>query len=221
MNSVETLSGNTTFDIALANGSTVSYTSNNTSVLSIDNEGNVTVTRPAEGDGDATVVVTYSVSLNDLSSITYTVSITVKENSSSVSVGAKIEYIFTKDSLENKDLILNVTPSYIGFEPTKGLQIGSSSKPVAEFQITENKYDGGITKIIINVSVASNAKATVSVSVGEVLLICGDNKSINITKTATSYTFESENSEILSGPIVISISENPKAFYIKSIQVNE
>ena len=104
--------------------------------------------------------------------------------------------------------------TYIGFDKTKGVQIGSAKKPAKEIVL---KTSGLINfkTIVLNLSTASSASAQVKVSVGGKIV-----KTEQLSDTAKDYTFEVP--ESVTGEIIITITQTTsKALYIKSITVTD
>ena len=102
--------------------------------------------------------------------------------------------------------------SYWGYDATKGQQFGSDSYPYKSMKLSTSDIEGTITKIEINTSGASDIKASFQVSVGGVQY--GENT--QLTKSATTYTFEGSSS----GEIKFEYTQtSSKAIYIKSISV--
>lgn len=94
----------------------------------------------------------------------------------------------------------------------KGVQFGSSGKPVRTFSLSTSGISGTITSVKVNASTASSATATLSVSVGGTSY-----GTKNLTTSATDYTFTGSKS----GEIIITLNQpsTSKALYLKSIEV--
>lgn len=107
--------------------------------------------------------------------------------------------------------------NYFGFDTNttnKGLQIGAGSveKASPDFTFSTTGIPGTIKSITVNTSTASSASATLTVKVNDTQY--GDK--IDLTKTATDYTFTGSQT----GTIEISYAQTTsKALYIKSITV--
>lgn len=112
---------------------------------------------------------------------------------------------------------------YLGSD-SRGIQIGSSSKPVKELVLSTSGYSQYVESIIINASRAGTAGPQISsVSVNGTNLMydtgSGSETSVALTITATDYLFESP--YLLKGDIVITFSNNADvATYFKSIVIN-
>ena len=116
-------------------------------------------------------------------------------------------------TLNNKKWTLTGDGGYLGYDGTKGQQLGSSKAPYESLTLTSDEFTG-VTQIIINTSGASSIVGTLKVTVG------GNDigKAITLTQTATAYTFKSD--EPLTGEIALTYSQtSSKAIYIKSISV--
>lgn len=97
--------------------------------------------------------------------------------------------------------------------PSKGIQLGSSSKPYTQLTLTSAAFNG-VTKIVINTAGASKIAATFKVTVGGTQI--GSEETL--TSASAEYTFTS--SAPLNGEIVIEYTQtSAKAIYIKSIEV--
>ena len=105
------------------------------------------------------------------------------------------------------------TVPFWGFDSNngRGLQIGSGSNPCKAFSLSTSGFEGTITEVVVNASMASGGTAKLSISVGGTSYL--SNKAL--TTTATNYTATGE----ASGDLVISYTNTAKAFYIKSISV--
>lgn len=221
-------SGNTISD------QTVSYAvSDNTISASVDANGVVTFSTATAGS--ATITASYAGDDDTYaaaSTVSYT--ITVKE-ASSTGEGAGWTYTFAAGDLQDgtTSYTFNGTedgttvPKTWTFTPTwnnkaffnsnldnQGLQIGSKDNSAKTLVFSSNDFAGTITKVVVNASTASNATATVSVTVGGDTF--GDDASLSLRTSAADYTFEGS----ASGDVVITISQSTKrALYIKRIDV--
>ena len=105
--------------------------------------------------------------------------------------------------------------TYFGWDgnaSAKGVQIGKSAAPATSAKLTSAAFEG-VTKIVINVSGAKDISGTAVVKVGDTTV-----GTINLTSTATDYTFEL--TDALSGPVVIEFAQTTsKGLYVKSIQI--
>lgn len=105
---------------------------------------------------------------------------------------------------------------YLGWDNSKGVQIGSSKQPATLISLSTNQIPGTIISIEVNTSGASSVKATFSASVGETDFTSGGKSSVSLSSTATSYIFEGS----AEGEILLSWENNSdKAIYIKSITI--
>ena len=104
--------------------------------------------------------------------------------------------------------------SYFGYDATKGNQMGSGKKPARTITLSTSAFSSSrITSISVNASTASDATATLSVTVG------GESY-INTSLTSSAQTYTKENGTS-TGDIVLTISQpsTSKALYIKSISI--
>lgn len=104
--------------------------------------------------------------------------------------------------------------SYFGYDATKGNQMGSGKKPARTITLSTSAFSSSrITSISVNASTASDATATLSVTVGGESYI-----NTSLTSSAKIYTKENGTS---TGDIVLTISQpsTSKALYIKSISI--
>ena len=106
---------------------------------------------------------------------------------------------------------------YIGFDSNataKGVQIGSGSKPAANFELSTEAYSGKITSIVIESSVGSGGNGKLTVKIGDTQV----GEAISLTTTSTSYTFTPTTP--VTGKITIVMGATAKAMYIKSVNIN-
>ena len=105
---------------------------------------------------------------------------------------------------------------YFGYESARGQQFGSGSAPCSLLTLKTSGISGTITQITINTSGANDINAQFSVSVGGTPFQHGQNTSVSLTNTATSYTFTGS----ASGEIQLNWTQtSSKALYIKSIEI--
>lgn len=112
--------------------------------------------------------------------------------------------------------VLTTDGDYFGYDNAKGQQIGSSKNPAKSISIKTTEYTGSLSKIVLNISGASDIKATCSVSVNDTQI----GSSYTLTKTASDVTFAPE--AIINSVSNIEISlvqTSSKGIYIKSIQI--
>lgn len=131
-------------------------------------------------------------------------------------------YTFVKGVLSTSGGTVNLnninwtysTITYAGFDTNttnKGFQIGSSNNPTNSFILSTSDIMGSIKSIVVNASIASSGKATLSISIGDTNYL----NTQSLTTTATDYTITPN----VSGEIKISFANTAKAFYIKSITI--
>ena len=102
--------------------------------------------------------------------------------------------------------------NYWGYDNTKGQQFGSGGAPYKSMELSSSELEN-VSKITINTSGAKDINGTLNVYVGSTLV-----GTIELTSTATSYTFNCDN---LTGAVRFVYSQtSSKAIYIKSITVN-
>lgn len=132
---------------------------------------------------------------------------TATEPNSSVTIG-------------NPELVWTLYPTwksegYFGFDNNngRGLQIGSSKKPATSYAF-RHELDGSMTvsEVVINASRASGSGATMRLEVDGTMV----GESVTLTGDATDYTFK-PTSPVSSGSIQVVITNDDKAFYVKSI----
>lgn len=107
--------------------------------------------------------------------------------------------------------------TYTGWDSNasaKGIQIGSGSKPEADFTLTTANYSGKITSIKVNASIGSGGDGKLTVKIGDTQI----GETITLTTTATTYTFTPASP--VAGSITIGLSATAKAMYIKSVDIN-
>ena len=124
--------------------------------------------------------------------------------------------VFSKNdtkSLGDFEWKLSGEGGYWGYDPTKGQQFGSESKPYTQLTLETTSEISNVSKIVVNASTASSAKASLVVSVGTTT---GTKKTLSTTATDYSYEFDPK----VSGVISIKINQSTsKALYIKSISI--
>lgn len=107
--------------------------------------------------------------------------------------------------------------TYTGWDSNasaKGIQIGSSGKPEADFTLTTANYSGKITSIKVNASIGNSGDGKLTVKIGDTQI----GETITLTTTATTYTFTPASP--VAGSITIGLSATAKAMYIKSVDIN-
>lgn len=101
--------------------------------------------------------------------------------------------------------------TYVGFDATKGLQMGSSNNPALNITLKTESIKGTIKSVKVNTSGAKDTDATLSVTVGGNAF----GQAATLTNTATDYTFEGS----ATGTLELVWNLTKKAVYIKSIEV--
>ena len=136
---------------------------------------------------------------------------------------ADSNYANTGDSGSTRNLTLTdwswtYTPTWktgsghLGYDSTKGVQIGSGSNPATTIEFATTTSDK-IQTVTVNASTANSAVATLSLYINDTLIETKD-----LSNTATDYTFNVDN---LSGELklVYNQTETSKALYIKKIDI--
>lgn len=103
--------------------------------------------------------------------------------------------------------------SYLGWDSTRGLQIGSSNNPASTISLSTSAISGTITSVKVTTCGASGTSANVSVSVGGKQI--GATTSLTTTATETNFTA----TETVSGAVLIKWNISAKAVYIKKIEI--
>ena len=178
-------------------------------------DGVLTVT---PGDTDVTITLVAIYTLNG-KSYDREFEIVVKKKEDTAKVEKTYTYQFASGTLKTAGGTATLSEidwsygaiSYVGFDSSKGFQIGSSKNPTASLVLSTTDIKGNIKSIVINAAIASSGTAKLSVSVGGVNYL--NNQAL--TTTATDYTIEPN----ASGDISISFANTAKAFYIKSITI--
>ena len=102
--------------------------------------------------------------------------------------------------------------TYIDWNPTKGIQIGSKNNPNTSYTLSTSGFAGyKIKSVTVNSSIAASGDAKTTVTVG--------NQTSEAYKLATSdaaYTFDCDDTN---GDITISWTATQRAYYVKSITV--
>ena len=82
--------------------------------------------------------------------------------------------------------------------------------------LSTNECVGLVNVVKVNASGANNVKATLNVTVNNVSY-----GTVDLTSTATAYTFEASDGGAATGEIVLTITQTSSvALYIKSISIN-
>lgn len=205
---------------------TVTYSSNNTAVATIDAKTGV-ITGVAEG----TVTITATAAAEGIykqATATFELTVEAAQEGGTVTLGESYTYEFSSKvfaalgetkALGSLNWTVNGTGStYFGGMDNnngRGLQFGSKNSPFTSLSLTTTEYQGGVQTIKINTSGASGIVAKFTVTVGGVVI----GSAQSLTTSAKEYTLTS--TEMLSGDIVISYTATTgKAIYIKSISIN-
>lgn len=198
-------------------GSTITWTVKSGTAIVINN-GVATVTQPAKGQSDATVVLTATLKCGEA---TKTVDVTVTVKAIIDTTTAVYEHVFASNQLQQAGGTANLSTldwtydaaGYIGFSADKGVQVGSSSKPSSSWTI-KTTYTSNISKITINASMGSQGNGKFSIYVGDVLVA----ENISLTTSATDYSYTLDET-LVGGEVKIVMSASAKAMYIKSIKI--
>lgn len=179
----------------------------------------------AKNEGEARSA-TITLTCGEASAVTLTIEqMAAPTGGGDLTAGASYTYTFTAKqftangtkALGDLSWTLAGSGAYWGYDSTKGQQFGSGNAPYKSMTLSTSDYVGGVKKIVINTSGASNISGNLVVTVGGVQY----GLKVTLTKTATSYTFEAPASGMQSGDIVLSYTQtSSKAIYIKSISIN-
>ena len=118
-------------------------------------------------------------------------------------------------------LWLESSSSPYGWNPQKGIQIGSEDSPCAKFMLITTSFSGYLESIRVNFSSDDPSGISMEMSVydGNLPLLCGGATSVSGTTGSAYYTFTS--TDLLLGQVYITIhNTSGKAFYIKSVEFN-
>ena len=103
--------------------------------------------------------------------------------------------------------------TYIGWNTTKGIQIGSKNDPSPSYTLSTSGFTGcTIRSITVNSSIAASGDATVAITVGS-----QTSESYKLTTSDAAYTFDCDDT---TGDIKISWTASQRAYYIKSITID-
>ena len=101
--------------------------------------------------------------------------------------------------------------TYIGFDATKGIQIGSSKKPVKEINFEASfPTEATITDFQIELSVAASGKASYTI-------LFGDHTKTAEFKNTDVAAISEDNLEVKANSFKLTLKATAKAMYIKSI----
>ena len=190
-----------TFSPANATNRNISWSSSNTAVATVSDEGEVT----AISEGNSVITAT-----TEDGSFTANCSVAVSYLSSLVFSAA-----CKGSGTANDEAVWTVTSdaSESTYDATKGVHYGTGSAAVSYLCLSTSDIPGIINKIIVNASGASSTSAKLNVTVGGNAF--GEEKSL--TSTATEYALTGS----ASGEIIVSMTQSSqtKAIYCKSIVV--
>lgn len=105
-------------------------------------------------------------------------------------------------------------PNNVGFDTTRGVQIGSRKQPQTNgWTISTDGIKGTITSVIVNA--ATGGSATLAVKVGSTEFLNNAKTSASLATTSKDYEFTGS----ATGTIAITMKASSKAMYIKKITV--
>ena len=221
--------GELTFSYTLKNldGQSVSATVSDAQMMSAEvADGIITVTVSANTGSARSATVTLT--CGDATPVVLTVSqLGAPVSGGDVEKGESYSYSFTAKqftanetkTLGNLDWTIAGDGGYWGYDNSygKGQQFGSSSKPYKSLTVSTSGYVGGVEKVVVKTAGASSISATLVVTVGGVQY----GESINLTSTATEYTFSAPDAGMQQGEIKLTYTQTTsKAIYINSIAIN-
>ncbi|MCM1349679.1 MAG: InlB B-repeat-containing protein [Prevotella sp.] len=205
----------TSLDITLAQDENLSWQLNTVTDVANIVDGVLVVT---PGDTDVTITLVAIYTLNG-QSYDREFEIVVKKKDDATKIEKTYTYQFVSGALKTAggSAILGEinwsygTLSFVGFDASKGIQVGSSNNPTNSLVLSTSAINGNIKSIVINASIAKSGTAKLSVSIGGINYLNAQ----ALTTTATDYTILPN----ASGDISISFTNTAKAFYIKSITI--
>lgn len=107
-------------------------------------------------------------------------------------------------------------PNNVGFDTTRGVQIGSKNNPQAKgWTISTDGIKGTITSVKVNAAIAKDGSATLAVKVGSTDFLNNAKTSASLATTSKDYEFTGS----ATGTIAITMKASSKAMYIKKITV--
>ena len=102
--------------------------------------------------------------------------------------------------------------TYIDWNTTKGIQIGSKSSPNPSYTLSTSGFAGStIRSITVNSSIAASGDAKLTITVGS-----QTSEAYKLTTSNAAYTFDCDDTK---GDITISWAATDRAYYVKSITV--
>lgn len=190
-----------------ATNKTVSWTSSNTSVATVDAglvtavaAGEATITATTQ-DGSFTDECTVTVTDITKSSLNFTAAC---GGSGTADDGA--EWEVTSDAAESN------------FDSSRGIHYGTTSSATVQYvKLTTSDISGTITKVVVNASDATGT-ADISVSVGGTDFTCSGSTTVTNSNPGSNYTFTGS----ASGEIIVLVDRGSaayKAIYVKSVIV--
>ena len=205
----------TSDDIALTQDENLSWQLNTITDVASIVDGVLVVT---PGDTDVTITLVAVYTLNG-KSFDKEFEIVVKKKDDVTKIEKTYTYQFVSGALKTAGGSATLgeidwsygTLSYVGFDATKGIQVGSSNNPTSSLVLSTSVINGNIKSIVINASIAKSGTAKLSVSIGGINYLNAQ----ALTTTATDYTILPN----ASGDISITFTNTAKAFYIKSITI--
>ena len=103
--------------------------------------------------------------------------------------------------------------TYIGWNTTKGIQIGSKNDPSPSYTLSTSGFAGyKIKSVTVNSSIAASGDAKTTITVGN-----QTSESYKLTTSDAAYTFDCDDT---TGDITISWTASQRAYYIKSITID-
>ena len=102
--------------------------------------------------------------------------------------------------------------TYIDWNTTKGIQIGSKNSPCTSYTLSTSGFAGyKIKSVTVNSSIAASGDATATITVGS-----QTSEAYELTTSDAAYTFDCDDTN---GSITISWTASQRAYYVKSITV--
>lgn len=126
---------------------------------------------------------------------------------------SKGELTTTGGTLTLSDIEWSATgATYIDWNTTKGIQIGSKNSPCTSYTLSTSGFAGyKIKSITVNSSIAASGDATATITVGS-----QTSEAYELTTSDAAYTFDCEDTN---GDITINWTATQRAYYVKSITV--
>lgn len=213
------------YELRNLDGEDVNVTVSDAGMIKAEAENGVVTVTVAQNDGKARTA-TITLSCGEAENVVLTVEqLAAPTTGGDVVPGNSYTYTFSAKqwtangvkTLNSLSWTLAGDGNYWGYDATKGQQFGSGNAPYKSMTLSTSNYEGGVEKIVINTSGASNIAGSLVVTVGGVQY----GSKVTLTKTATSYTFEAPDTGMQQGEIVLTYTQtSSKAIYIKSISIN-